>query len=62
MAPPRMNFQRKTASLDQQSLSSYTNPHVHYCNYDLQGTGLVACLQKAACEALREYTYRKDEQ
>lgn len=60
MALPRMNFQRKIASLGQQSLSSLTDHQVQKGEYDhSQGTDLFERLQKVAYTALREYTYRK---
>lgn len=60
MAPPHKNSRKKIASLGQQSLRSCMNLHVQNSRYDhFQGTGISATLQKVACEALRECTYRQ---
>ena len=58
MVLPRMNFQKKIASLDQESLSSCTHHRVQKSKYyHFHGLGPFEHLQKVAYEALREYTY-----
>ena len=58
MAPPHKNFQMKIASPGQQSLRSCTYLHVQNSKYAHFHTGIFETLQKVACEALKECTYR----